>query len=110
MCHGGLLFKSISRFSGARTSSVKAMCAIGDALHDYDSDFVKVRGLQSTIHDHGMSWLQFMFDRLQQIPCKPCPTNDDVDGMDSEGLKELVRAWQEVHDEKMALYAPVPMD
>jgi hypothetical protein len=79
------------------------MCAIGDALHDYDYDIVKVRGLQSTINDHGMSWLQFMFDRLQQIPCTPCP-NDDVDGMDREELKELVRAWQEVHDEKMALY------
>ena len=67
------------------------MCAIGDALHDYDYDIVKVRGLQSTINDHGMSWLQFMFDRLQQIPCTPCP-NDDVDGMDREELKELVRA------------------
>ena len=79
------------------------MCAIGDALYDYDNDIVKFRGLQSTINDHdGISWLQFMLDRLQQIPCTPCPTN--VDGMDSEVLKELVRAWQEVHDEKMALY------
>ena len=81
------------------------MCAIGDALHDYDNDIVQVRGLQSTINDHdGISWLQFMLDRLQQIPCTPSPTNDDVGGMDSEVLKELVRAWQEVHDEKLAIY------
>jgi hypothetical protein len=67
---------------------------IGDALHDYDARIVSCTGLQGTVGDQGMSWLQFMFDRLQQMRM-PCPKNDDVNGMDSEELKELVRACRE---------------
>jgi hypothetical protein len=53
--------------------------ARGDALHDYDARIVSCTGLQGTVGDQGMSWLQFMFDRLQQMRM-PCPKNDDVNG------------------------------
>ncbi len=52
---------------------------IGDALHDYDARIVSCTGLQGIVGDQGMSWLQFMFDRLQQMRM-PCPKNDDVNG------------------------------